>query len=155
MLLDSLRNGKSIYLYMLAYICRCTHLTAQQLGRKIMKAKTSIYVLLCILALASSARSKRGGAPIVEPVTCAGLKFIAPNNDGIREYVDAYDITAKKKKWDVTILTNSLQPGLEQDVQWVYIKKLECEKDNLRISDERDRQFLLNLKTKQIRRLNK
>lgn len=118
-----------------------------------MKAKISICVLLCLLWFAPSAWCKRGGAPIVDSVICEGTKYIVPNNDGIREYVEAWDVKAKKKIWEATIFTNSLQPGLEKDVQWVFIEKLQCEKDNLLITDERSRQFLLNHRTKQIKRL--
>lgn len=118
-----------------------------------MTAKISIYVLLCFLSIAPSAWCKRGGAPIVEPVICESMKYIVPNDDGIREYVEAWDVKTKKKTWEITIFTNSLQPGLEKDVQWVFIEKLQCEKGNLLVTDESARQFLLNLKTKQIRRL--
>src|SRR3990172_9377104 len=116
-----------------------------------MNAKTSIYVLLsflCLLAIAPSAWCKRSGAPVVEPVICDGTKCIAPNDDGIREYVEAWDVKTEKKLWEATIFINSIQPGLEKDVQWVFIERLQCEKGNLLITDEHSRQFLLNLKTK-------
>ncbi len=80
------------------------------------------------------------------------MKFITPNNDGIREYVEVWDTKTKKKISEITIFTNTIQPGLEKDVQWVFIEKIQCDKGNLSIRDERGRLFQLNPKTKQITR---
>ena len=118
-----------------------------------MKAKILIAILLCFLSITPLAWSKRGAVPIVEPVICQSLKYSSPNNDGIREYVEVWDIRSKKKISEVTIFTNSIQLGLEVDVQWTFIAKLECEKGNLRITDERGRQFLMHLVTKQIQKI--
>ena len=118
-----------------------------------MKIKITFCVLLCFMAFTSSAWCKRGGAPIVEPVIYENIKYISPNDDGIREYIQAWDIKAKRKIWELTIFANPLQPGLEKDVQWVFIEKMKLEQNNLLITDERARQFIVDLKTKQIKRL--
>lgn len=118
-----------------------------------MKTKIAICALVCFLALTSSSSGKRGGAPNVEPVIYNNIKYTVPNDDGIREYIQAWDIKAKRKIWELTIFTNPIQPGLERDVQWVFIEKIKLEKDNLLITDERSRQFRLDLKTRQIKRI--
>lgn len=116
-----------------------------------MKIKISFYALLCILTMAAPSWCKRGGAPIVEPVIYENIKYIAPNDNGVMEYVEAWDLKSKKKIWNKIIYTNSIQEGLEKDVQWVFIRKLIIDKGSLLITDERDRQFILDLKTKQIK----
>ncbi len=118
-----------------------------------MKNKITICLILCCLALPFSAWSKRGAAPRIEPVIHKGIKYIAPNDDGIREYIQAWDIKNQYKIWELTIFTNSIQPALEKDVQWVFIQKIQIDKGNLFITDERARQFLVDLKTRQIKRL--
>ena len=125
----------------------------QALAEHKMKLKLSSCVLLCILVIGSSVWAKRGGAPVVAPVIYENTKYTVPNDDGIREYIEAWDIKTKKKIWELTIFTNPIQPGLEKDVQWVFIEKLQIEKGNLVVSDERARQFLVDLKTRQIKRL--
>lgn len=118
-----------------------------------MKATRLFSLFFCILLLVTHAWGKRGAAPIVEPEFCGGMKYIAPNNDGIREYVEVWDLKVKKKISEVTIFTNFIQPALEKDVQWVFINKLQCGKGNLIITDERARQFQLDLNTRQITRI--
>ncbi len=120
-----------------------------------MKIRISTFALLFFLALTSSALCKRGAAPIVEPLIHKGIKYIAPNDDGMREYIQAWDIKTAKKIWELTIFTNAIQPGLEKDVQWVFIENLKTERGNLLITDEMGRQFLVHLKTRQIERINK
>lgn len=118
-----------------------------------MKTKITICALLCLLTIVSAAWSKRGRAPVVGPLIYENLKYIAPNDDGVREYIEVWDLQAKKKVWEQTIYTNSIQPGLEKDVQWVFIKKITIDRGNLLITDEHDRRFLLDLKTRRIKRL--
>jgi hypothetical protein len=120
-----------------------------------MRLKISICALLCFLSLDPSAWCKRGGAPIVGPVIYEGIKYIAPNDDGFRGYIQAWDMKTKKKIWELTIFTNSIQPELEKDVQWVFIQELKLERSNMIITDERDRHFLLDLKTIQIKKLQR
>ncbi len=118
-----------------------------------MKAIRLFLFCACVLILAAEAWGKRGAAPTVEPEFCEGMKYITPNNDGFREYIEVWDVKANKKISEVTIFMNTIQPALEKDVQWIFINKLQCKKGNLIITDERARQLHLNLNTKQITRV--
>jgi hypothetical protein len=81
--------------------------------------KIGIYIcsLLCVLGIVFSAQCKRGSAAIVALVVYDNIQYIAPNDDGVREYIEAWDLTTKKKIWELTIFTNSIHAGLETDVQ--------------------------------------
>lgn len=115
-----------------------------------MKAKISIYVVLFLLAIASTTWAKIIGPARIEPVACEGMRFTSPNKDGIREYVEVWDAKSEKKISEVTVFTNSLNPELEADAQWVFIRMLLCSKGNLLITDEHSRHFQLDLKTMQV-----
>ncbi len=126
---------------------------ARRCRRYTMKTTISMCVLLCLLALTSSAWCKRGGAPIVGSVLYDNIRYTVPNDDGTREYIQAWDMETQKKIWELTIYTNAIQPGLEKDVQWVFIDTMKLGKDHLLITDKRARRFLVDLKTRQIKRL--
>ena len=76
-------------------------------------------VLLPSLALA-----KRAAPAKVEPVIHQGVRYTAPNDDGRRAYIEVWDIQTNKKLWDLTIFKNPIDPNLEEDVQWVFIRTL-------------------------------
>jgi hypothetical protein len=61
---------------------------------------------------------------MADPVIHEGIHYSAPNDDGCRAYVEAWDIQTNKKLWDVTVFTNRIDPKLEEDVQWVFINAL-------------------------------
>ena len=103
--------------------------------------------------MSSYAWCKRGGAPIVEPVIYANVKYIVPNDNGRRAYIEAWDLKTNKKVWEQTIFTTTIIPLLEEDVQWVLIKRLKIENGNILITDEKERQYSLNPTTKKVKRL--
>ena len=102
-------------------------------------------VLLPILALA-----KRIVPAKVEPVVYQGVRYIAPNDDGRRAYIEAWDVQTDKKLWDLTIFTNQIDPTLEEDVQWIFIKALDARDGALIVTSERDKIYSVDLKTKAV-----
>jgi hypothetical protein len=95
--------------------------------------------------------AKRIAPPMVEPVTYEGVRYVAPNDDGRRAYIEAWDVQANKKLWDLTVFTNRIDPKLEEDVQWVFIKALSAEDGMLLVTSERGRRYQIDLKTKAIK----
>jgi hypothetical protein len=71
-----------------------------------------------------SASAKRIAPATVQPVVHQGVRYVAPNDDGRRAYIEAWDVQTNKKLWDLTVFTNRIDPKLEQDIQWVFIKTL-------------------------------
>jgi hypothetical protein len=108
-----------------------------------------IFVAVALL-VPSLALAKRVAAAKVEPVVYLGVRYIAPNDDGRRAYIEAWDIRTNKKLWDLTVFTNRIDPTLEEDVQWVFIKALNIRDGALIVTSERDKIYRVHLKTKTV-----
>jgi hypothetical protein len=102
------------------------------------------------LLLPSLALAKRVAPAKVEPVIYQGVRYIAPNDDGRRAYIEARDVQTNKKLWDLTIFTNRIEPTLEEDVQWVFIKAINVRDGALIVTSERDEIYRIDLKTKAV-----
>jgi hypothetical protein len=102
------------------------------------------------LLLPSLALAKRMAPAKVEPVIYQGVRYTAPNDDGRRAYIEALDIQTNEKLWDLTIFTNRIDPTLEEDVQWVFIKELKIRDGALVVTSERDKIYRVDLKTKAV-----
>jgi hypothetical protein len=108
-----------------------------------------IFVAVALL-LPSLALAKRIAPAKVEPVIHQGVRYIAPNDDGRRAYIEAWDVQTNKKLWDLTIFTNRIDPTLEEDVQWVFIKELNIRDGALVVTSEHDKIYRGDLKTKTV-----
>jgi len=76
--------------------------------------------------------------------------MLAPNDNGYRAYIEAWDVRTNKKLWDLTVFTNRIDPKLEEDVQWVFIKELSVRDGTLLVTSERGKTYQIDLKTKMI-----
>ena len=110
-----------------------------------------LFFVAVALFLPSLALAKRVAPEKVEPVIYKGVRYVAPNDDGRRAYIEAWDIQTNKKLWDLTIFTNRIDPTLEEDVQWVFIKALNIRDGALVVTSERDKIYRVDLKTKTVR----
>jgi ketosteroid isomerase-like protein len=113
----------------------------------------SRFVLIFVAAallLPSLALGKRAAPAKVEPVIHQGIRYIAPNDDGRRAYIEAWDVRTNKKLWDLTIFTNRIDPKLEEDVQHVFIKTLNVRDGTLIVTSERGETYRVDLKTKAV-----
>jgi hypothetical protein len=108
-----------------------------------------IFVAVAVL-LPSLALAKRAAPAKVEPAIYQGVRYIAPNDDGRRAYIEAWDVQTNKKLWDLTIFMNRIDPALEKDVQWVFIKALNIRDGVLIVISERDKIYRVDLKTKTV-----
>jgi hypothetical protein len=70
-----------------------------------------------------------------------------PNDDGRRGYVQAWDVKTGTKLWETTLFKVRIDPSLEEDVQWVFVKRAGLVENRLLIVDERNRDYSLDLKT--------
>src|SRR5438094_5523972 len=107
-------------------------------------------VLSAMAFLPYFALAKRSAPPRVEPAIHDSIRYIAPNDDGRRAYIEAWDVQTKKKLWDLTVFTNCIDPKLEEDVQWFFIDKLGVRNGTLIVKSERGITYQIDLKTKAI-----
>lgn len=106
------------------------------------------------LALAPFAFAKRTAPAKVQPVVYDGVRYVAPNDDGSRGYIQAWEIKTNRKLWDLTVFTNRLDPKLEQDVQWVFVKSLSVRDGKLIVTSERGNTYDVDLNTKVVTQSN-
>ena len=107
-------------------------------------------VLLPTLLLPQLASAKRIPPATVEPVVYEGIRYVAPNDDGRRGYIEAWNAETNKKVWQLTLFTNRIDPNLEEDVQWVFIKALNVQDGRLLVTSENGKTYQLDLNTKAI-----
>ena len=108
-------------------------------------------LLVCVMAfLPCLAAAKRTAPAQVEPVVYDGIRYVAPNDDGRRAHIEAWDVQSNKKLWDLTVFTNRIDPQLEEDVQWVFINELSLHDGILIVISERGNTYEIDLKTKAV-----
>jgi hypothetical protein len=109
-----------------------------------------ILIVFAATVLPCLASAKRAAPAKVEPVIDAGIRYVAPNDDGRRAYIEAWDVKTNKKLWDLTVFTNPIDPKLEEDVQWGFIEKLSVRDGTLMVTSERGKTYHVDLRTKAV-----
>jgi len=109
-----------------------------------------LLTLAALVLLPSLGLSKRTAPATIAPVTQEGIRYIAPNDDGRRGYIEAWDIQTNKKRWELTVFTNHIDPNLEEDVQWVFIESMSLRDSMLIVTSESGKTYHVDLKTKAI-----
>jgi hypothetical protein len=107
-------------------------------------------ILLLTLLLPKLAFAKRVPPAKVDPLIYEGIRYVAPNDDGRRGYVEAWNVGTNKKLWELTIFTNAIDPNLEEDVQWVFINGLKIQEGRLMVTTERGKTYQVDVNTKAI-----
>ncbi len=114
--------------------------------------KNIIIILSLLFLLYPVAWAKRIPPPIVQPVIHDGIQYIAPNDNGRREYIQAFDVETGRLLKEIRVKRNFIWfwKG-EEDNQWFYINKMEVQEDHLVVTDEKNRVFKVKLlkKTKE------
>ena len=112
---------------------------------------TRLIVILSVMPLVLQMASAKRTAPVnVDPVIYEGVRYVAPNDDGRRGYVEAWNVGTNKKLWELTIFTNRIDPNLEEDVQWIFITTLNIQGGRLIVTSERGKTYQVDLSTKAI-----
>lgn len=110
--------------------------------------KTNIIMLAALTTfsfLSPMALAKRIPAPKVEPVIFDGIQYIAPNDNGRREYIHALDAKTGELLKEITVKRNFIRFWIEEDLQWFYITKMEVQEGYLVVTDEKNRMFKVKL----------
>jgi hypothetical protein len=120
------------------------------LGKRSTLVMQFVAILLAAALIPHFASAKRIAPASVEPVVYEGIRYVAPNDDGRRGYIEAWDVKTNKKLWELTVFTNRIDPKLEADVQWVFINKLTIRDGMLMVTSERGATYQVDLRTKAI-----
>jgi hypothetical protein len=112
--------------------------------------RRAILIAFATAALSTSASAKRTAPAELDPVIHEGIRYVVPNTDGRRAYIEAWDVQTNKKLWDLTVFTNRIDPKLEEDVQWVFIKSLGIRDGKLMVTSERGATHQIDLNTRTV-----
>lgn len=107
-------------------------------------------ILLLTLLLTQLALAKRIPPAKVDPLVYEGIRYVAPNDDGRRGYIEAWDVATNKKLWELTVFTNPVDTRLEEDVQWVFIKTLNVQDGRIIVTSESGKTYQVDTKAKSI-----
>jgi hypothetical protein len=107
-------------------------------------------ILLLTQLLAHLASAKRLRPVDVDPVIHEDIRFVPLNDNGRRGYIEAWNVGTNKKLWELTIFTNGIDPNLEEDVQWVFIKQLNIQDGRVMVTSERGKTYQIDVNTKEI-----
>ncbi len=69
-------------------------------------------------------------------------------------FVIASDAKTGKELWRLTIFETKIEPFLEEDVQWVFITRLELKGNSLLVQDEKSRCYQIDLAARHVTKKN-
>lgn len=101
-------------------------------------------------------KTKRAEPKEVAPLIYRGVKYIAPHfttqNKQVQRggLIEAWDVKANKKLWDLQVYEIKYDPKLEQDVQDVFITSIKIVQGKLVVTNERHDIYEVDVDTKKI-----
>jgi hypothetical protein len=115
-----------------------------------MKNLSIILCLILVAGFAGKAQAERNPPKPVSPLVHEGVKYVAPLDNPREGRIEARDEKTGKKLWDVVVFTVEIKPNMEEDVQWVFVTTLAVRDNKLLVTDEKNRQYTVDLKTKKV-----
>lgn len=100
--------------------------------------------------------AKREGPDPVDPVTIDGIRFEAVHwgkDLGVGQnggYISAVDPATSERLWSLKVYDIDYDPDRERDVQDVFITRLENAAGKLKVVDEDEREFIVDLQTRTV-----
>ncbi len=112
--------------------------------------------MLLILALLTPlmVHAKHVAPPEIQSITNNGVRYVVPNDRGLRAYVEAWDVQKGGKLWAKTIFTHWYIPPFGTEcIHYEYLASMYLVKDELVLTSERGRIYALNIHTRALRRM--
>ena len=114
-----------------------------------MQRLLNIGIILSILCISES-EAKRAVPSKVLPVQVGSIEYSAPHRNGSNKqmgFIEARDLKSGGLIWSRQIYAVKYDLELEGDVQDIFIKSIAVQGNNLIITNERNSEYQLNLKT--------
>ena len=116
----------------------------------------TVFLLVNFFAL-NRVEAKRALPKKVESVARDGIRYSAPvfsessNHKQLSGYIQAWDTRANKKLWELKVYDIKYDPGLEKDVQEIYITSLTFDSaGNLIVANEAGEEYKVEPATKKV-----
>ncbi len=116
--------------------------------------RNSGFVLAVLLLGAPTfALGKHPSPGPLEPVTNNGVRYVVPNDKGLRAYVEAWDVPTGRKLWSKTIFRHWYIPLFGTEcMHYEYLTSICLEAEHLTLTSERGRVYTLDIRTRSLRR---
>jgi hypothetical protein len=116
-------------------------------NKRRMQMSVSLIVAMLVL-LAPVAFAKRAARGEVKPVVHEGIGYLAPSGVEKMGVVEAREIPTGEILWEKKVYTVALDTNLEENVQHVFITKLEIDAGKLIVTTARKDCYSIDLKTR-------
>jgi hypothetical protein len=116
------------------------------------RGRARILLTVCtVLVLMSPATAKRKPPEPVPPVVSGEVRYTVEGS-GREQRIAATSTRSGAVLWRALVFRTTIQPKLEEDVQWIFINQMTLAGRTLLIQDERARCYALNLDSQQVKR---
>jgi hypothetical protein len=113
-----------------------------------------VFVVLLCCATTAVVFAKHGAPAHVAPVVDNGIRYEAPNDQGLRAYVQAWDLLTGRKLWAKTIARHFYFPLAGSEcMHYEFISRMSLSDGHLILATDRGRLFSLDLSTRSVRKL--
>jgi hypothetical protein len=104
-----------------------------------------VIATLVLLTAPLLAFGKHPAPPQVGAVTNSGVRYVVPNDKGLRGYVEAWDVQTGKKLWAKTIVRHYYIPPFGTEcMHFEYLKTMLLQNDTLILTSDRGRTYSLD-----------
>lgn len=97
--------------------------------------------------------AKRAAPQAVAPVFTSTLKIVAPLDDGRVGRIQAFDRVDGRLLWSLVVFENKIDPRLEEDVPWRFIRSMKAVGETLEVTAEGGARYRIVLATQTVERL--
>ena len=94
--------------------------------------------------------AKRDRPQAVESVLTSTLRIVAPLDDGKVARIHVFERSEGRLLWSLVVFENKIDPGLEEDAQWRFIRSMKIVGDALEIVAEGGRRYRVILATRKV-----
>lgn len=108
------------------------------------------FLFFHLVGLVVFVHARRVNTPPPQPVVYEGIIYRAPHSGMQGGIIEAYDEKTGTLLWKRRVYGIARVAGLEEDVQWVFIKSLSVTNGQLFIVNEANHAFMLDLKTREV-----
>ena len=119
-----------------------------------MRIFSRVRMLTLLFAVASMPALAKHGAPArIEPIVHQGVRYVVPNDKGLRAYIEAWDMNTERRLWTKTVFRHWYIPPFGTEcMHYEYISTMTLKGDQLMLTSERGRDYSLDVRTRAVRR---
>jgi hypothetical protein len=90
----------------------------------------------------------------IDPIVCQGIRYVVPNAEGLRAYVEAWDLATDRMLWKKTIVRHFYFPFVGTEcMHYEYINTMTLNDGHLIFTTDRGRGFSLDLRRRTVHKL--